>query len=178
MSTFNDNRAYGFAPWGPILRVHAYEKKGYDSQVAYIGDMMGLSGTTGFVTASAAGSTLLLGANLTYSATATTGTVRIADDPDQLFHCQDNTAGTLTQADVGDNADFVFGAGSAYTKLSGSTLNTQTALGVTAAGFKLLGLLPNFNTGGNEGPNVFGKYCKVVVQLNESALATNSGGGA
>lgn len=178
MSTFNDSRAYGFAPWGPLLHTKAYDVKGYEDQVAYIGDVMGLGVDTGFATASAAGSTLILGANLTYLAVGSTGTVLVADDPDQLFHCQDNTNGTLTYTDISKSADHVFAAGSSYSLLSGSQLNTQTAMGITGAGFKLLGLLDNYNTGGNEGQNTWGKYNKVVVHVNEHVLRYSTGGGA
>ena len=65
----------------------------------------------------------------------------VADDPDQLYICQqDSAVSTLVAADLNQNCDLVFGAGSTTTGISGveidsSSKNTTAALQVKLIDF-------------------------------------------
>jgi hypothetical protein len=81
----------------------------------------------------------------------------VLDDPSQLFLIQ--AAGTITQADIGKNADPTSGTGgSNITGVSAATLGTPAK--TAALTMKIVGL-------SNQAGNELGKYAVVVVKLNQ-----------
>ena len=81
----------------------------------------------------------------------------VLDDPSQLFLIQ--AAGTITQADIGKNADPTAGTGgSNITGVSAATLGTPAK--TAALTMKIVGL-------SNQADNSLGQYAVVVVKLNQ-----------
>ena len=81
----------------------------------------------------------------------------VLDDPSQLFLIQ--AAGTITQADIGKNADPTAGTGgSNITGVSAATLGTPAK--TAALTMKIVGL-------SNQAGNELGQYAVVVVKLNQ-----------
>jgi hypothetical protein len=84
-------------------------------------------------------------------------TADVIDDPSQLFIIQAD--GTVTQAQVGFNADVVAGTGNTTTGVSGMEL-AGTPAKTAALNLKIVGL---YNVPGN----AFGANAVVVVKINE-----------
>jgi hypothetical protein len=81
----------------------------------------------------------------------------VLDDPSQLFLIQ--AAGTITQADIGKNADPTAATtGSNITGVSAGTLGTPAK--TAALTMKIVGL-------SNQAGNSLGQYAVVVVKLNQ-----------
>jgi hypothetical protein len=81
----------------------------------------------------------------------------VLDDPSQLFLIQ--AAGTITQADIGKNADPTAAtAGSNITGVSAGSLGTPAK--TAALTMKIVGL-------SNQAGNELGQYAVVVVKLNQ-----------
>jgi hypothetical protein len=81
----------------------------------------------------------------------------VLDDPSQLFLIQ--AAGTITQADIGKNADPTAATGgSNITGVSAATLGTPAK--TAALTMKIVGL-------SNQAGNELGQYAVVVVKLNQ-----------
>ena len=67
------------------------------------------------------------------------GIAFVADDPDQLFIAQqDSAAGNIVAADLNLNADLVFGAGSTTTGMSGFVIDSNSKNIIAAFQVKLL----------------------------------------
>jgi hypothetical protein len=81
----------------------------------------------------------------------------VLDDPNQLFLIQ--SAGTISQASIGKNADVVVGTGNDVTGVSGSEINGTTA-NAADRNLKIVGL---YDSPGNS----FGENAVVVVKINE-----------
>ena len=93
------------------------------------------------------------------SITVNTGQIdcEVLDDPSQLFLIQ--AAGTITQADIGKNADPTASTtGSTTTGVSAGTLGTPAK--TAALTMKIVGL-------SNQADNALGQYAVVVVKLNQ-----------
>jgi len=137
----NTDRPFGFEPV-LLIRSRPYAQDASDSTAIFINDVVAVE-TDGYIAAAAAGSTLILGSALNYSAASTANTVSVADHADQEFHAQDDGDGTtLTQAHVFSNCDHIAGAGSTTTKLSGHEIDISDTKN-TAAGFLLLDIVDN-----------------------------------
>ena len=94
----------------------------------------------------------------------------VADDPDQIFECQeDGVGGALALASVGLNAEFIVAAGSATTGLSGMELDTNTAATTNTLSLKILGFVQRPD---NE-PAV--ANAKVLVRINLHELDYTTG---
>lgn len=102
-----------------------------------------------------------------FRAASTAGYVLVRTDPNTLFEIQDNTG--LTAADIGLNASMTLGAGSAFSRRSGVTLDAATKATTAALPLKIVGLAAR---PGNE----FGAFNKVWVKINNSTEANASAG--
>lgn len=94
------------------------------------------------------------------SVNITQGTITadVIDDPSQLFTIQVDES--VTQADIGMNADVVVGSGSTTTGVSAMELDSSTIDKTAALNLKIVGL---YNVPGND----FGTNAVVVVKINE-----------
>lgn len=87
----------------------------------------------------------------------------VLDDPSQLFLIQ--AAGTITQADIGKNADPTASTtGSNITGVSSGTLGTPAK--TAALTMKIVGL-------SDQPDNALGQYAVVVVKLNQHQYGSN-----
>lgn len=132
-----------------------------DATALFIGDFVKLAGTgTTYTTGTAPGSyanvtraatgDIIVGVvvgvgdptfgSTVYRAGSSTTPVMVADDPNLLFAIQEAASGTaLTVNDLGLNIDFVVGAGSTVTGLSGTTLDNTTEATTNTLDLKLVG---------------------------------------
>ena len=85
-------------------------------------------------------------------------TADVMDDPSQLFIIQAD--GSVTQANIGKNADVIGTGGSTVTGVSTMELNSATIADTAALNLKIVGL---WNVPGNE----LGTNAVVVVKINE-----------
>lgn len=102
-----------------------------------------------------------------YRPASTAGYVLCITDPNTLFEIQDNTG--IAAADVGLNANMTVGAGNAYSKQSGFTLDAATKATTATLALKIVGLAQKPN-------NAFGAYNKLLVKINNSTEANASAG--
>jgi len=97
---------------------------------------------------------------LTYRPASTARYVLVADDPNLLFAIQEDSAGgALAATNVGQNADFVAGAGSTTTGLSGFQLDSSTANTTNTLQCRIERLL-------NQEDNEIGTNAKWLVSFN------------
>lgn len=83
----------------------------------------------------------------------------VLDDPSQLFLIQAD--GTVTQANIGKNADPTASTtGSTTTGVSAGSLSSASIAKTAALTFKIVGL-------SNQADNALGQYAVVVVKLNQ-----------
>lgn len=96
--------------------------------------------------------------------------VLVADDPDIIFEIQeDGVGGTLTSANIGQNANFIAGAPATGVVVSGYMLDSSSVNTTSTLNLKILGLLPRID-------NAFGNYAKYKVLLNNHAFRTGVAG--
>lgn len=94
----------------------------------------------------------------------------VADDPDQVFECQeDGDGGALAITAVGGNAEFIVAAGNATTGLSGMELDSSTAATTNTLSLKVLGFVQRPD---NE---VGVANAKVLVRINLHELDYTTG---
>jgi hypothetical protein len=106
-----------------------------------------------------------------YHAGSATKAVYLCCDPNVIFECQDNGAGTvITAADVGLNYDFAVTAGSTSTGVSNMEVDSGTAGATTAATpLQLIGIV---DRPGNE---VGVANQKLLVRINMHAYGSAAG---
>jgi hypothetical protein len=85
---------------------------------------------------------------------------------DPLLECEIQSSGSIAVTAIGDSADMVMAAGSAYTGVSGSSINS-TLKGAGAVGnFRIIGL-------GQQADNAWGdSYTIVRVQIAKNQILT------
>lgn len=157
-----------------------------DATALFIGDPVILAGSAdadGVATvtrATAAGGAFMLGPVVSvepvtrdstpYREASTARYVWVADDPDLQFMVQeDGVGGALAVADVGLNADWIVGTGSAITGLSGAMLDTSTKATTATLQLRIMGFAQTVD---NEVGNA---NAKVLVSINLHALRNTTG---
>lgn len=156
-----------------------------DSTALYIGDPVIIAGSAdadgvpSVTKATAAGGAYVLGsvvavepmttASTTYRPASTLAYVYVADDPDLVYEIQeDAVGGALAAADVGLNADLVFGSGSTVTGLSGAQLDTSTKATTNTLQLRIHGFVQRAD-------NEIGANAKVLVSINLHAQRNLTG---
>ena len=178
----NVDKAFGLRPQGNLSATGAQKQYGYliadnQSGAIYQGDLVTLY--DGYVVKFAPGThTAALGVfnGCNYidpstgkptwknfypgSVNITAGTIQadVIDDPNQLFTIQVDES--VSQADIGKNADVVGTGGSSTTGQSTMELDSSTIANTAALNLKIVGL---FDVPGNS----FGTNAVVVVKINE-----------
>lgn len=173
-------RYFGGAPYNGAARL--YYVPSSDGTAIYIGDPVKLAGSADSdgipsVAQAAAGDTLIgvvVGVkpetreSTTYRAASTERYVWVADDPDLLFLCQeDSVGGALAATDVGNNCDLVIGSGSTSTGFSGVEIDSSTKTTSTAQ----VRVVELNQTADNE----IGTNAKWLVRIVEHRNATATG---
>ena len=166
----NQDRAYGFKPWGPLLAAKQLYK---DAAAAAIGtnDIITQELDGGVCAAHSAviANTNAAGVALVQSATGTAGRVLTAIDPNQILQAQDDGDGTaLAQTNVGNTATHTYTTLNTTTLISTMEIDTD---GTDASGasdaFMILDLLQYNNPDNTNGTaNAFGDFADYVVTWN------------
>lgn len=159
----NADRPNGFEPI-LLIRSRPYLQDASDTTATFINDVVDAE-SDGNISPAAAGSTLLLGSALDYSAASTANTVAVADSPMQEFHAQDDANTALTQAAIFQNCNHVAGAGSTTTLLSGHELDSGN-LDTATAGFQLLDIVSNVDNAAGVNA-VYRVVCKEHMGLDQ-----------
>jgi hypothetical protein len=103
-----------------------------------------------------------------YLAASTAGTVDVVDDPDVIFICQEDDAGTaLTVAARGANCDVLATAGSTTTGVSAHEIDRSSVTSATAQ-LRLMSLV-------NRDDNAYGDSADWEVVINEHAYKATAG---
>lgn len=103
-----------------------------------------------------------------YLPASTAGTIWVYDDPDMVFECQEDDAGTaLTVAARGANCDVLATAGSTTTSKSAHEIDRSTVTSATAQ-LRLLRLTPRDD-------NAYGDSADWEVIINEHAYKATAG---
>lgn len=165
----NVSRVNGFRPIGHLNgsnwngKVNKYWIAAADGTATFVGDLVKLSGTANTdgtlpsVVQAAAGNTCV-GVVVSFEPNPSNLTeihrtasqniaaqdagrwVYVADDPDLVMEAQeDAVGGALAITNVGQNVDFVVGAGSATTGQSGMQVDSSTALTTSTLPLRILG---------------------------------------
>jgi len=163
------------APYNGAAR--RYSVPASDGTAIYIGDPVKLAGTAQTIdgqvyadVAQAATTNVVVGVvvgvvadtrdSLTYRAASTQRVLLVADDPALLFEIQEVSGGTALAAnDIGLNAAFVVGSGSAVTGLSGVELNNSGENTTNTLDVQIMGLV-------SRPDNAVGEHAKWLVRLN------------
>lgn len=166
----NPNLPRGFRPYGRLAHVGIYGAGG----TIFPGDMVALGAGTasttqyrGEVIASTAGAASV-GVALNY---ATAGqTVRVADDPQQLFVGQASAADFDNNTDLSLNANILATAGSATYKQSRMVIASATLAVTATLDVKVLGFVPR-----QDGKNEMGGFAELIFKINNHQLSGGTG---
>jgi hypothetical protein len=189
----NDDTPFGFKP---IRKVGSAPESGGggryyrgtgDANNLFIGDPVALSGTgdafgvPAVVRATAGSGGLVIGVvtgienntsdNLgrTYLPSGVAGYLTVADDPDQEFEVQEDSAGNaLDITAIGSNIDFIFGTGNTTTGISAAEINSDTADTTNTLQCRIIRLVPRDD-------NEIGTNAKWVVRFNTHSNLTTAG---
>lgn len=179
------------SPWNG--KVTMYLCPAADGTAIFVGDPVKSGGTAGAagvtvygidcegiatVAAAAAGDTLRgvvvgflpLQSNLEtlHRAASTNRIALVCDAPDVVYEVQeDSDASSLAAADMGENADIVYAAGSTVTGRSAVEIDSSSHVATTAQ-LRILGLYKRVN-------NKFETNAKYLVMINEHELKTTAG---
>lgn len=120
------------------------------------------AGDTGAITGAVVGfadaTSMLAG----YRAASTAAYVLVNTDPDTLYEVQeDAVGGAIAAADIGLNANLIAAAGSAYSKRSGTMLDTSTKATTATLQLRIVGLAQRPD-------NEMSANAKVLVKINNS----------
>ena len=177
---------------GGVIRANSYQimtsgSTGFNDNI-FGGDVVKLN-ADGTIESAVAGDTNLIGifAGVTYLAssgnqivfapnwvastaviTGSTITAWVYDDPNITYSVTGDTATAGAQTQVGNNADFVQGTGSAVTGQSGSYLDLTT-IGSTSAQFRIIGF-PDL-----VGNVITNTLARLEVRFNEHLFLSTTG---
>jgi hypothetical protein len=141
-----------------------YQKDASESTAFYVGDVVNREADQYLADGGTPGTTTYQGVNLVFGAASTLTDHLVMDSPDALFEAQDDDATTgLVLADMGLNANLIFGAGSAYTQLSGHEIDQDTKNTTNTLDVHLLRIL-------DAPDNAAGSHCRVEIVFNKHRL--------
>ena len=104
--------------------------------------------------------------NRIYRPASTLRTVYVADDPYTIFEIQ--AKGTLTAADIGQNANIVVGAGSTDFGTSGMEVDLATLTTAATGQIRILDICSSPD-------NEFGANAKVIAMINRHTTRSTTG---
>ena len=172
----NTDAARGLQIAGPLLSCRMYKMSAAYAQALYIGDPMALDASGNAIIATAGTGNVIQGVALGFftsefvplatvyhpSATAGSNFVLLADDPRQLFVCQeDSTGNNLALTDIAGNLNLASGTGSTVNGMSGWEIDSSD-LGDATAGdqVRLINILRSPD-------NAIGTNCKWIIRIND-----------
>ena len=129
-----------------------------------------LAATTDVITGVVIGVLPVTRDSLTYRAASTQRILMVADDPNLVFECQEQSTGTpLAADDIGLNISFNAGTPSTLTGLSGLTLKTDTEATSNTLALKIFGFV-------NRPDNAIGLAANWLVRINRHRYADQLAG--
>jgi len=194
--------AFGFIPWGPVLRAQLYSIVTSNAVAVYRGMLMEAVGTAyltpksgylqGAISEETGADGSIIGAVLAifdhnmnsvkYLAASTTGNgtiagyALIADDPNQLYLCQeDGDTSSVAAADVGNTFEAIGTTGSTTTGLSLMELDSSSKATTSTLALKLMGFHPDDTI---VAAAAAGGHTRCIVKINSAYLgagAANTG---
>lgn len=165
----NRDNPHGLAPLMRTLSggppsVQQYTKDANEATALFIGDVVARDDDGNISDGGTPGTTTYQGVNLVQGAAATLSLHLVMDSPDAVFEAQDDDGTTgLVEADMGLNANLIFGAGSAYSGISGHEIDQNTANTTATLDVKLLTKLAAVD-------NAYGPHCRVEIVFNKHRL--------
>jgi hypothetical protein len=152
----------GAAPW-----VEEFDKLvGYGTAM-YLGDAVARVASGAIEIPATPGTTRITGVNLNWGKVSTATKHLVVLNPDMLFEAQAD--GILAEADMGLNANLIYGAGDGTALKSGHEINSATE-DVTAT--LDVHLLKKLDVEGN----AYGANVRLEILINKHRLATDSVG--
>jgi hypothetical protein len=144
----NIDNAHGCNPHAPFYGLVEFDQDASDGTAIFMGDVVDIK-TNGNISPAAAGSLLIEGVSNSYSAASTANTVRVYNDPHQVYSIQTDSSTAAIITNYGEIADHSAGAGSTVTKKSGHELNLAS-LSDTNGGFNIRSLYPQVGNANGE----------------------------
>lgn len=157
----NRDEVKGLQPYGPLLRAQPYTTGG----TIYEGDPVKPNGSGVIVVATAGDA--CIGVALSYGVSG--DTIMVADHPDQLFVCQQDSTDIDAATDMHLNYNFTFGTASTLFRRSGVEIDSDTGATNSNKQAKVLRFLPavdNDTASGNS---------KVICKINNHILGQGTG---
>lgn len=194
--------AFGFIPWGPVIRANMYAIVTNNAVAVYRGMLMENVGTAlltpkmGYLQQAISEETgadgTIIGAVLAifnhdmepvkYLAASTTGDgviagyALIADSPDQLYLAQeDGDTSSLAAADIGLNVDAIGTTGDTNTGLSYMEIDSSSKNTTNSLALKLVGIHPDDTIASGAAA---GGHARFIVKINSAYMgngAVNTG---
>ena len=165
----NRDNPHGLAPLmrtlsGGCPSVRQYDKDVDEATALFINDVVSRDDDENLADGGTPGTTTFQGVNLVYGAAVTVTKHLVMDSPDALFEAQDDDATTgLLEADMGLNANLIFGAGSAVSGISGHEIDQDTKNTTNTLDVHLL-------RGLDTPDNIYGPHCRVEIVFNKHRL--------
>lgn len=163
----------GFRPYGELLHTGIYVAGG----TIYPGDIVkqdvGAANTTSLRMRCVAGTggdtDQILGVAMNY---ATVGqSIRVADDPAQLFAGQCDGADFDDNADLGNNCGILATGGDSTYKVSRMEIDSSDIATTNTHQVKIIGVVPR-----QDGKNAFGEFVEVIFKINSHQLGNITAG--
>ena len=106
--------------------------------------------------------------DLTNSPVSTEHYLMVADDPDLIFECQEDSSTTFTAGSIGCNADLTTESGNTSTGVSTVEIDCATETTTSTLQVKILRLVDRFD-------NALGNYAKFEIMFNQHELGQGLG---
>jgi hypothetical protein len=196
----NANAPFGLRPVGKLSgapfpgAVRAFSVAAGDGTAIYIGDPVKGAGTSQFIngqtysdvvqaatgdviTGVVVGVEPVTSTSLIYRAASTQRILYVNTDPDALYEIQQGTGGTpLTANDIGLNANFAVGSGSATTGMSGVTLNNVGEATTNTLDLKIIGIVNRADNDPGSAVATGADASRFLVRINRHQYADQVAG--
>ena len=165
----NRDNPHGLAPLMRTLRggapsVREYTKDASAGTAIFINDVVNREADGNIVAGGTPNTTTFQGVALNYGPASTLSKHLVMDSPGALFEAQDNAAvDGFAEADMGLNANLVFGTGDAVSLISGHEINET---GATTTSTLDVHLLRKVDAVDNE----YGSHARIEIVFNKHRL--------
>jgi hypothetical protein len=166
---------HGFQPVGRTqaggsIEIEYFNKVVGHGTAVFPGDLVAQVADGSIQPGGTPGTTVYTGVALNYGAASTATRHVVAAQPDAIFEAQDDDGTTgIVAADMGANANAIFGAGDTVRRISGHEIDQDTAGTTATLDLKLLRLHKAIE-------NDFGPHARIEVLINRHRRAYGSAG--
>jgi hypothetical protein len=152
---------------GAPLQLQEFAKVVGYAVALYLGDAVARVADGSLEIPATPGTTRITGVNMGWGAASKATTHLVVVDPNQVFEAQAD--GSLVEADMGLNANLLYGAGDAVALKSGHEVNSATEADTSTLDVHLLNKLEV------EG-NAYGSYVRLELLINKHRMASDAAG--